>query len=312
MNLPEKYTDKKILIAGAGGGFDVFAGLPLGLQLMQDGNSIFFANYSFTALKNVCKSEWIAEGCLKINSESFLSTGDYFPESFLARWLSENGFPNSEIYCFSQLGVSNLKAAYQKIVTDLEIDCIFIVDGGCDGIFRGDEYDLGTPSMDSISIIAASLLNIPKKHYVLTALGTEGVNHEVSHAEALNRIADFIKNNKYTGSCSLVPNDPVVLRFVECMKYVYKSNPHQSNIVNSIICSVSGDFGYKTVTEKASHSPVWISPLTSIYWFIDLEAVAKMKLFYDRVLNSLTVKDVADEIERSRPIERGQRPSIPI
>ncbi len=44
-----------------------------------------------------------------------------------------------------------------------------IVDGGVDGIFRGDEYDLGTPSMDSISIISSSLTITYNHKYPTTA-----------------------------------------------------------------------------------------------------------------------------------------------
>jgi hypothetical protein len=52
LNLPILHLlqDKKnILIAGAGGGFDIFAGLPLYFTLRNMGKTVHLANYSFSA-----------------------------------------------------------------------------------------------------------------------------------------------------------------------------------------------------------------------------------------------------------------------
>jgi len=39
-----------VLVAGCGGGFDVFAGVPIPQHLMAAGKHITFANFSFTNL----------------------------------------------------------------------------------------------------------------------------------------------------------------------------------------------------------------------------------------------------------------------
>ena len=41
---------KRILVAGAGGGFDVFSGLPLYFNLRASGKQVFLANLSFSNL----------------------------------------------------------------------------------------------------------------------------------------------------------------------------------------------------------------------------------------------------------------------
>ena len=41
---------RRILIAGAGGGFDVFSGLPLCLLLLESGRKVYLANLSFSNL----------------------------------------------------------------------------------------------------------------------------------------------------------------------------------------------------------------------------------------------------------------------
>jgi len=44
----EKST--RILVAGCGGGFDVFAGVPIAQHLLAMGKSVVFANFSFSSL----------------------------------------------------------------------------------------------------------------------------------------------------------------------------------------------------------------------------------------------------------------------
>ncbi|HLA43290.1 MAG TPA: hypothetical protein VJZ27_07640, partial [Aggregatilineales bacterium] len=53
LNLPilDALSERKhILISGAGGGFDVFAGLPLYHALRERGKNVFLSNYSFSPL----------------------------------------------------------------------------------------------------------------------------------------------------------------------------------------------------------------------------------------------------------------------
>lgn len=85
-----------------------------------------------------------------------------------------------------------------------------------------------------------------------------------------------------------------------------------SNIVSSIIKAMSGNFGDTLVNEKAT-SPIWVSALTNMYWFFDLDAVAKMKLFYNDVLQTETVEEVANVIELIRETKKSCiRSNIPI
>jgi hypothetical protein len=161
--------------------------------------------------------------------------------------------------------------------------------------------------------ISGSLSSAVQK-YVLTAFGTEGVNYEVSHAEVLQRISELLRKNKYYGVCSLLPQDQIAKMFVECINFVYSNIPsiHYSNIIGSILSSIKGDFGETKINKKSEHSPIWISPFTSMYWFMDLIAVAKQKLFYNDVLDSKSVKEVADAIEKYRRNKKAGKPIIPI
>lgn len=314
MNLPISWKGKRVLIAGAGGGYDVYTGIPIAIELVAAGNEVFFANYSFTYLKNVSGGAWITDDCVRVDRRSTLTEGGYFPEMHLARWLAQWGRCLPQVYCYSQVGVKQTRAALEAIRSLHQIDAVLVVDGGCDGVFRGDEYDLATPSMDSISIVAASLVGWESSYYVLTAFGTEGVDHGVSHAEALHRISDLNARGAWAGVCALVNSDPTAQQFAAGVRDAYQamSFRKESIVVNSILAAAEGKFGYQPVTDRAVQSPVWVSPLTSMFWFLDLGAVARQKLFYRDILDSADVVSVAAAIEKHRPAPGANRPSIPI
>lgn len=86
-----------ILIAGAGGGFDVFSGLPLYFHLKKKGKKVFLANYSFTNIKN----EFRITDCLVRVDAGDRRTNGYFPEKYLAEWFSMNG-ETVPVYCFDR------------------------------------------------------------------------------------------------------------------------------------------------------------------------------------------------------------------
>ncbi|MGI5177437.1 hypothetical protein ACQEVZ_13995 [Dactylosporangium sp. CA-152071] len=50
---------RSVLVAGAGGGFDVYAGLPLALALRAQGKVVHLANLSFTALEDTVSMEQV-------------------------------------------------------------------------------------------------------------------------------------------------------------------------------------------------------------------------------------------------------------
>ncbi|MCX7746923.1 MAG: DUF1152 domain-containing protein [Clostridia bacterium] len=300
MLIPLEFNkESNILLAGAGGGFDFLCALPLALKLMNEGHNVFFANYSFTSLLKVGNSLWVSDEILEVTYESFIEDTEYFPELYLSKWFKEVKGINMPIYCFPRIGVRPLLRAYDFLKAHLKIDEVLIVDGGVDGIFRGDEYDLGTPSMDSISIIAASLSSIEKKYYIFTAFGSEGVNKEVSHGEALERVSGLIKNDKFYGVSSLLKNTAIGKTFLDAVYYIFERMPskHHSNIVGSIVKAMEGSFGDTAVNEKTAANPIWVSAFTNMFWYFELEAVAKMKLFYEEVLGSNTVEEVSNSID---------------
>lgn len=55
-------------------------------------------------------------------------------------------------------------------------------------------------------------------------------------------------------------------------------------------------------SERPTRSPVWVSPLTLLYWFFDLTPVAEAKPYLQEVLETDTVEEVAQAIKRTREL----------
>lgn len=125
---------KRILIAGAGGGFDVFCGLPLYFGLRAAGKEVFLANLSFSVLTPEA-GRWLTPDVVEVTADS-PGMDAYFPERYLSRWFREQG-EEVPIYTFGKCGVAPLMQAYETLVDELEIDTLLLVDGGTDSLHRG-------------------------------------------------------------------------------------------------------------------------------------------------------------------------------
>lgn len=193
----ELKDSKSILIAGAGGGFDIYNGIPLYFNLKKQGKKVILANFSFTWLVETT-SEEVFPFCYKIkNEDKDLSSRNYFPESYLKKWMHLQG-ETVEIYAFERTGVKPLTKVYQYLIKEHSIDTILLVDGGTDSLMFGDEDGLGTPQEDMCSMAAVHLTNIQKKYLVCIGFGIDHF-HGVSHFRFLENVAEIAKDGGYLG-----------------------------------------------------------------------------------------------------------------
>lgn len=310
--LPEH---SNVLVIGAGGGFDFLCGLPIVLDLERLGHTVHIGNYSFTELYKVMDAKRHNDFLVEINSDSFHTEHGYFPEKHLSDWYKQRFGINRTVWCLGLGGVVPTLVSYNFLAEYLHLDAIICIDGGVDGIFRGDEFELGTPSMDSISVVATSLCNVQHKIYACTAFGIDGAESNLSHAQVLHRISNLMSQDCMLGVSSLLKNTNSGIDFLDAVDFInQRMNPSQkSTIVNAIAESIIGSYGFTSVNAKTQERKCWVSPLTALYWFFDAEGVAKMKLFYKDILDSNTVSDVGQAINSLRS-ETSTKPheSIPI
>jgi hypothetical protein len=91
--------------------------------------------------------------------------------------------------------------------------------------------------------------------------------------------------------------------------------PSQPSIVNtSILDAIDGNFGNHHSTDKTAGGELWINPMMPIYWFFNLEQVARRVLYLDSIKGTETFQELGRSIEYFRRQCRPVRPwkTIPI
>lgn len=191
-----------------------------------------------------------------------------------------------------------------SVIDELSIETVIVVDGGVDGLFIGNEYDLGTPSMDAITIISTWKQRKCQKYYAFTAFGTEGPAYKIRHADVLKRVAELVRTDAALGVSALLKGSEEGKRFIEAVDHVHSEvNPiWHSIIASSVVAAMNGSFGEMNLTPRTDWAPVWVSPLTNLYWFFLLDPIAVAKPYLQDVLETDDVPAVAAAIERTREL----------
>ncbi|MBW4618413.1 MAG: DUF1152 domain-containing protein [Cyanosarcina radialis HA8281-LM2] len=291
--LTELLLGENILLAGAGGGFDIFCGLPLYFGLRNLGKKVYLANLSFSYLPEDIQS--LSPSLLKVTADT-PQPHDYFPELYLAQWFRERD-EETPIYCFDRTGFKPLLASYQKLVEHLNLDTIVLVDGGTDSLMRGDEIGLGTPHEDVTSIAAVNKLQVQRKMLVCLGFGVD-YYHGVCHAHFLEGVSELIRSNGYLGMFSVVKEMPEVQKYLGATEFVFQKMPNNISIVSSSISSaIAGHYGDYHVTSRTQGSQLWINPLMPVYWCFQLDKVAARILYLDAIEPTNSYRDLLFAIE---------------
>jgi hypothetical protein len=287
---------ERVLLAGAGGGYDVFCGLPLYFGLRNAGKEVHLANLSFSHLGLV---EEITPAMRRVTADSDGSKY-YFPERHLCQWFREQG-EEVAIYCFERTGVVPIRTGYEWLVRELGIDTVLLVDGGTDSLMRGDECGLGTPHEDIVSIAAVDELNVGRKLLACLGFGIDQY-HGVCHAHVLEGVAELSRAGGYLGTFSLLPGMSEAERYCQATRYVFEAMSNHISIVfsSSILSALEGHYGDHHATDRTAGSKLWINPLMTLYWCFDLGAVAHRIRYLDALKHTHTYIDVDNVIEHFR------------
>jgi hypothetical protein len=296
--LTELEQARCILLAGAGGGFDVFTGLPLFFWLRNAGKTVHLANLSFTEL-GFCEGERPVPSLLRVSPDS-AGPSNYFPEVYLAQWLSAR-FGTTPVYAIQRGGARQVVAAYNWLVSTLQPDTLLLVDGGMDSLMRGDESDLGTPQEDIASLLGAyTASGVARKLLACVGFGIDAF-HGVCHAQFLENVARLIKEGGYLGAWSLTREMEEFQLYEEASAFVLARMRSSPSIVNSsIISAVNGCFGDYHATKRTEGSKLFINPLMGIYWGFRLEEVARRNLYLRHIQDTETYQQLSLAIEEFR------------
>jgi hypothetical protein len=303
----------RVLVAGAGGGYDLFCGLPLFFALRDAGKEAFLANLSFSPLhltgaRRLAYDLPLYEASADASPAPYIN---YFPEGYLARWFRSRGEEVS-VWCFERSGARPLRASYEALIDRLKLDALVLVDGGTDSLMRGDEEGLGTPHEDVCSLAATEGLDLPVK--VLACLGF-GVDHYhgVCHAHFLEAVAELTRAGAFLGAFSLTADMPEARRYVEATRSVFVAMPdHPSIVSSSIVSALEGRHGDYHATDRTHGSKLYINPLMTLYWAFQLAPVARRVLYLDALRQTDTWDEVHAALVTFLAGRAAVRPSVPI
>lgn len=288
---------QSILIAGAGGGFDIFTGLPLYFGLRQMGKRVYLANLSFANLGDSTATR-LSRALVEVTPAT---TGSeyYFPELYLTHWFQQRG-ENVPIYCFENTGARPLRVGYELLCAQLELDTVLLVDGGTDSLMRGDEAGLGTPHEDLASVAAVSQLPIPRKLLACIGFGVDAF-HGICHAHFLEAVAAITQAGGFLGMWSLTPDMPEVQLYQEAAMFAFLQMPHHPSIVSSsILSAIEGHFGDYHATARTQNSYLFINALMTLYWCFRLDTVAQRLLYGPQLFETETHQEVGQVIADCR------------
>ncbi|GAB7106418.1 DUF1152 domain-containing protein [Streptomyces phaeofaciens JCM 4814] len=291
---------RRVLVAGAGGGFDIYTGLPLALALRAAGKDVHLANLSFAELYGLPAEVWLEPDVAAVRPDT-PARGDYFPEHTLATWLGRHGLP-ATVYAFPRTGVKPLRDAYRALLDHLGgVDAIVLVDGGTDILMRGDEHGLGTPEEDMASLAAVSGLDeVPHRLVASLGFGVDA-HHGVNHSLVLENLAALDREGAYLGAFSLPRDSREGALYLDAVAHAQASTPGHPSIVNgSVAAAVRGEFGDVRFTERTRNSELFVNPLMSVYFCVDGPALARRNLYLDRIEDTVLMRQISSRIEDFR------------
>ena len=314
LNLPifNQLSDcKNLLIAGMGGGFDVFCGLPIYFELKKRGIHAHLANFSFSDIENLDFGTRLTKTLVGITPRPD-RVFPYFPEFHLVNWFKEERKQELTIWCFHKTGAIPLTENYKILCQHLGIDGILLVDGGVDSLVRGDEAEMGTAIEDLTSLYAVDRLSEISIR-LLACIGF-GAEQNLTHAHIFENIASLTKAGGFLGSCSLTPQMESYQAYEEALTFVQSNEFQDPSVINSsIVSAVRGNYGDYHLTEKTRRSQLWISPLMPIYWFFDFDTVVKQNRLLAEMEGTLLFRDALyNIIAKAERISRRTSTGIPL
>lgn len=302
---------KRLLIAGMGGGFDVFCGLPIYFELKRQGREVYLANFSFSDVETFDGGIRLTDTLVGVTAD-YKGLTIYFPELYLAQWFKEKAGEDVTIWAFHKTGARPLLENYRVLVDYLGIDGILLIDGGVDGLMRGDEAATGTLIEDATSLFVVNeLRDVPVR--LVGCLGF-GAERDITYAHVFENIAALTRLKGFLGSCSLVSQMESYQAYEEAVLYVQGKRFQDPSVINSsIISAVRGEYGDYHLTTKTRGSHLWISPLMSIYWFFDLPVVAQHNLYLSQLRETETFLDAVHAyMTYARLIPKRRATGIPL
>jgi hypothetical protein len=270
-----------ILLYGCGGGFDIYAGIPLYWELLRHNKKVYLANCSFT--DDIYKYT-IEDKCIVPifgTEERTKKNSTYFPEHDLAKFLH---VPVYAIRLVDNIQISN---ELNELINNLGITYVVLVDAGHDAVLFGSEKLIGSPFEDVTTVLALKRCkDMSEKKLqvdiVCVSAPTEYMDFDLFIQQYNDyfeeRIWKPINQDDIKQFELLLDSTPDNIRSIpnECllsaMKGVYKKHYENPRLINRIRPNVFDESDFPDVL-----------PETSNYYFIGIDFLIDRSTFYSKL-----------------------------
>ena len=297
---------KHALLVGAGGGYDILGAVALMTARALREVPVTLASLTFTSVKDLPEAQAHDEaGTLWPLAEGNARSDLYCPEAWLAGWLQAQG-RGDRVWCLRKAGVEPLRCALQLLADHCGADTLILVDGGVDLILRGDETSIGTPTEDLAMLAAARRVRVGRRLVACLGFGSE-LRDGIRHAQALARMAELRRLGGFLGASMLDEATAEGRAYASALAHVqdHQQGVRTSHVQRVVLGSARGEFG--------GEGDVWLSPLSALVWYFDLDHVADSHLFLQHLDGTETAFEVTVRIQACRRDLRIQEASsIPL
>ena len=285
------------ILAGCGGGYDVFGVIPLYMELKSKSkcSNILITSLSFTEkslLENQKKGVTkITNNLYKVNASQIGNTMfEYFPEYYLSRHI------DCDVYCILvNSTVGEIKSAYVSLIDNKKLNSFYLMDGGCDVLLSGRETELATPVEDMMHLKAVMDLQCYKKYVCAIGMPCD-IGHGVILTELEARLKELNPMLLETKVWNL--DDEYVKKYYNSVK---SSRPYCS-IVQSLVCArLEGHKGFYTpdhLKKRIGESVVELNDLVVTFVKYEMNKLSDTILYLNGVEDSFTRDSMDDYITK--------------
>ncbi|AWR96667.1 DUF1152 domain-containing protein [Acidianus sulfidivorans JP7] len=284
----------KILAFGIGGGGDALSTLIPWMYFRKLGHevkigAVVWERYVEDPLPGpICKDD--LKEFEEINDSIYLVSGKSYAiragKKVVPQLMRVLSLINDSGYAIcNQFGDIGMYKGLQDLINKEKFDLIIGVDAGGDVLANGDEEGLGSPLIDSISLSA--LVKLDNSILGIIGAGSDG---ELEYNYIIKRISEVAKLGGLLDSKGI---DTDIANLME--KALKVVNTEASRIPLEAFKGLYGEVNIRNGTRK-----VFVSPISSIMFFIDPKKLAKISGIYNIVKNSNSLEEANEKFHKNK------------
>lgn len=186
--------------------------------------------------------------------------------------------------------ISDMRDCYKHLfLEEGPIDCIYLVDGGCDVLLTGKEEGLGTPVEDMMHLRVILDLDIKEKY--IMAIGVDiDIADDVKLEDLENRLHE-LESYKLL-EFKLSPDMDSVIKYCNIFE---QCQPINSIVQSLIIACIQGHTGYYTpphLVPRIGLNKIYLNPRICTAYVYNLHHIAHDVIYLGDIKDEMDTDDV--------------------